>query len=164
MKKSVLTFFLLIFMSFITVGQTKDAKSKESFNEKNSLKPLIFVDGKKFDFPVESIDPTIIATMHVVKGENAIKKYNAPNGVILIVTKLGKTFNYYHLKTVENGNMKNDKVFPTIIIDGKESNKKELQKLTPDKIEKMEVLKGKEALEKHNALNGVIIITTKKVN
>jgi len=75
--------------------------------------------------------------MHVVKGENAIKKYNAPNGVILIVTKLGKTFNYYHLKTVENGNMKNDKVFPTIIIDGKESNKKELQKLTPDKIEKM---------------------------
>jgi len=46
----------------------------------------------------------------------------------------------------------------------KKCNKKELQKLTPDKIEKMEVLKGKEALEKHNALNGVIIITTKKVN
>lgn len=162
MKKRIPTFFLLIFMSFIIVGQTKEAKSKENSNKNN--KPLIFVDGKKFNFPIEIIDPTTIATVHVVKGENAIKKYNAPNGVILIVTKVAKTFDYYNLKTVENGKVKNDMLLPTIIIDGKESNQKELQKLTPDKIEKMKVLKGKEALKEHNALNGVIIITTKKIN
>jgi bla regulator protein BlaR1 len=51
-----------------------------------------------------------------------------------------------------------------IIIDGKESSHEELKKLEKDGIEKIEVLKGDNAIEKYGdkAKNGVILVTTKK--
>ena len=49
-----------------------------------------------------------------------------------------------------------------VIINGKVSDKKTLDKLNPNDIEKMEVFKGEQAIKKYNSPNGVIIITTKK--
>jgi len=52
------------------------------------------------------------------------------------------------------------------IIDGKESKKKDMEKLDPSEIESINVLKGEKAKEKHGkkAKNGVVEITTKKKN
>ncbi len=55
-----------------------------------------------------------------------------------------------------------DKKTPMVIINGKVSDKKTLDKLNPNDIEKMEVFKGEQAIKKYNSPNGVIIITTKK--
>jgi len=53
---------------------------------------------------------------------------------------------------------------PLILVDGKEITKKEMEELNPDKIAEMNVLKGKQAIEKYGKKgeNGVIILTTKK--
>jgi hypothetical protein len=54
---------------------------------------------------------------------------------------------------------------PLVIIDGKEAEAgKGLDDLDPNKIDKMEVLKGEKAVEKYGekAKNGVVLITTKK--
>ncbi|MEO0573460.1 MAG: M56 family metallopeptidase [Bacteroidota bacterium] len=53
---------------------------------------------------------------------------------------------------------------PLYIIDGKESSKKEVKKLSPKKIASMNILKGQAALDKYGpkAKNGVVEITLKK--
>ena len=53
---------------------------------------------------------------------------------------------------------------PLIILDGKEVDKKTSNELIPERIEKVEVLKGESAIEKYGekGVNGVIIITTKE--
>ena len=50
--------------------------------------PLIIVDGKVSSREaIRELDPDQIESIEVVKGEQAIEKYNAPNGVILIKIK-----------------------------------------------------------------------------
>jgi len=53
---------------------------------------------------------------------------------------------------------------PLIMIDGKESTKEAMEKLNPDSIEKMEVLKGEKVTKDYGekGKDGVIMITTKK--
>jgi len=53
---------------------------------------------------------------------------------------------------------------PLFIINGKETSSEEMEKMKPDSIEKMEVLKGKSATDKYGnkGKDGVILITTKK--
>ena len=80
--------------------------------------------------------------------------------------------NTFKIATIGKSNKGKSKIFiassdnenPLIILDGKEITKKELDKLDSDTIEKVEVLKGDKAIEKHGekAKDGVIIITTKK--
>lgn len=57
-------------------------------------------------------------------------------------------------------NRKDDGPEPLIIIDGKESSRAEMEKISPDDIESIEVLKGQTAVEKYGekAGNGVVII------
>ena len=137
----------------------KDEEGKIYVKLKDGAKPDIYVDGKKFDFPMELIDQNKIKAVFVIKGEKAKKEYNALNGVILITTKTSKESDVSEIRIT--GYAK-DKKTPMVIINGKVSNKKILDELKPDEIEKMEVIKGKKAKEKYNAPNGVIIITTKK--
>jgi hypothetical protein len=137
----------------------KDEEGKIYVKLKDGAKPDIYVDGKKFDFPMELIDQNKIKAVFVIKGEKAKKEYNAINGVILITTKTSKESDVSEIRIT--GYAK-DKKTPMVIINGKVSNKKILDELKPDEIEKMEVIKGKKAKEKYNAPNGVIIITTKK--
>ncbi|WP_179377236.1 hypothetical protein [Winogradskyella wichelsiae] len=163
MKNLILTVCALLFSTSLMQAQEfkiekKDNQKKEKLHvkAKEGAKPDIYVDGKKFDFSMDLIDTDMIASVVVIKGDKAIKKYNAPNGVILVTT------NKKHELDKTNGKTNFKGTTPVIIIDGKVSNKETLDKLSPDDIEKIEVFKDEKAIKKYNAANGAIVITTKK--
>jgi hypothetical protein len=163
MKKILFTTIVLL-LSINAVNAQKEKKAGKwvvRAKLKEGVNPKIYVDGKVFDFPMELIDQEKIASILVVEGEQAIKKYNAPNGVVLIKTKSIDKSDISEIKINANSIAK-DKKIPKVIINGKVSDKKTLDKLNPNDIEKMEVFKGEQAIKKYNSPNGVIIITTKK--
>ena len=59
---------------------------------------------------------------------------------------------------------KNNQDDPIYYVDGKETKETEVKEITPESIEKVNVLKGKKAIKKYGgkAINGVIEITTKQ--
>ena len=168
MKKILFIFSLLLLSTTVVIAQKKDEKKKlkESIQVKfkGDVKPTVFVDGKRFDFPVDLIDPDKIATVSVVKGKTALEKYNAPNGAVIVITKEGAKTGKNKMKLTEKGIstvFNNDKK-PIVYIDGKLSDEKTLKKLNSKNIEKIDVIKGEVAKQKYNTENGVILITTKK--
>jgi len=129
---------------------------------KDGEKPAIYVDGKKFDFPMELIDQSKIESVFILKDPTSLKKYNEPNGVIFIKTKI-------IIEEVDNSEFRNEsgkftdsKNSPMIILDGQITTRYLLEILNPNDIESMNVVKGEKALKEYNAPNGVIIITSKK--
>ncbi|QXP66924.1 hypothetical protein [Polaribacter sp. AHE13PA] len=165
MKKVLFIAIIMLLSSTITTAQEEKKEGKENIyvKLKEGAKPTIYIDGKVFDFPMDLIDQNKIASVFVVKGEQALKKYNAPNGVILIKTKELESTGISNLKIEKNKNTITDKNAPMVIVDGKVTDRKTLDTISPDTIEKMEVLKGEKAIEKYNSPNGVILITTKKI-
>jgi hypothetical protein len=91
MKKTLFTLLILVLTTSIIQAQKKEQKAEDKtslhLKIKSEANPVIYVDGKKFDFPIYIINPDNIASMNVIKGEEAINKYNAPEGVLLITTK-----------------------------------------------------------------------------
>ena len=91
------------------------------------------------------------------------------------VNEIKKGENVFIIKTDHDINekptdKKENKIFisksngePLVLVDGKEVSKDAMKKLDPDQIEKINVLKGKKAIEKYGekAKDGVIEITTK---
>jgi hypothetical protein len=168
MKKLLfITIVLLFSISLINAQETESKKKVKELKEKlyvklkDGAKPDVYVDGKKFDFPIELIDQNKIKAVFAIKGDQAKKEYNSLNGVILITTKTAEKSDVSEIRIRNNDFAKGEKR-PMIIINGIVSNKKDLDELKPDQIEKMEVLKGEKALEKYKSPNGVIIITIKK--
>jgi hypothetical protein len=168
MKKLLfITIVLLFSISLINAQETESKKKVKELKEKlyvklkDGAKPDVYVDGKKFDFPIELIDQNKIKAVFAIKGDQAKKEYNSLNGVILITTKTAEKSDVSEIRIRNNDFAKGEKR-PMIIINGIVSNKKDLDELKPDQIEKMEVLKGEKAIEKYKSPNGVIIITTKK--
>lgn len=171
----------------ISISQAQETKSNDEKNQsqeslhikvKDDVKPDIYINGKKYDFEIlELLDDDKIESMAVVKGEQAIKEYGAPNGVILITAKK-KTDSSMTIKSTGNSkdqsnnstitirgtgtNASSTSDSPMIIIDGKVSSKDHLEKMSSDDVHSIEVLKGDEAMEKYNAESGVIVVTTKK--
>lgn len=166
MKKIILVACLVcLSISICQAQETEDTKNKTKKHEKlhvrlkDSLKPDVYIDGKKYDYTVlEWIDPNKIESISVVKDELALKDYNAPNGVLLIEIKrkTESDSSVIRIRGTENTNE------PVIIIDGKVSSKTGMDKISPDDIESISVIKGEEAIKKYNAPNGAIFITTKK--
>ena len=153
---------IIVFSGLTFASAQKNEESQKSSNLKVKVKedaqPDIYVDGKKFDFPMGILDQTKIASLEVIKGEQAIKEYNAPNGVLLVTTKENDV---QKVKVIEAKSGKSDKS-PLIIIDGKKNaDKAVLESLSPDDIDNIVIVKDGEAIEKYNAPNGVIIVTTK---
>ena len=165
MKKVLFIAIIMLLSSTIITAQEEKKEGKENIyvKLKEGAKPTIYIDGKVFDFPMDLIDQNKIASVFVVKGEQALKKYNAPNGVILIKTKELEATGISNLKIEKNKNTVTDKNAPMVIVDGKVTDRKTLDTISPNTIKKMEVLKGEKAIEKYNSPNGVIIITTKKI-
>ena len=168
MKKLLFTTIVLLFsISLINAQETESKKKVKELKEKlyvklkDGAKPDVYVDGKKFDFPIELIDQNKIKAVFAIKGDQAKKEYNSLNGVILITTKTAEKSDVSEIRIRNNDFAKGEKR-PMIIINGIVSNKKDLDELKPDQIEKMEVLKGEKAIEKYKSPNGVIIITIKK--
>lgn len=163
MKKIVFVFIIALSSTLITQAQKKEKKNKDNLLVKlqEGAKPKIIVDGKVFDFPLELIDQSKVASMMVVKGKEAIKKYDAPNGIVIIITKDSDVLSVTSVKIPDDKKI-GGKNGPKVIIDGKIADQKTLKSLKPNMIDEMEVIKGKNAIKKYNAPNGVIIITTKK--
>tara|TARA_R110002049_G_scaffold616_9_gene3565 strand:- start:2771 stop:3268 length:498 start_codon:yes stop_codon:yes gene_type:complete len=159
--KKVTILLVLLLTSNVTILAQKINKKNLYVKVKDDKKPMVFVDGKKFEFPVELIDQTQIESINILKGEKAISAYNAPNGVIIIKTKQYKSIDWSD-KDKKEKLTKDSKKEPLVIVDGKVTSRKFLETLDSNKIEKMEVLKGEKAIKKYNSPNGVIIITTKK--
>ena len=165
MKNLILTACAVLLS--VSLIQAQESKGKSSKKEKLHVKlkdganPDIYVDGKKFDFPIDLLDVNRIESVNVLKGEEALKKYNAKNGIVLIETKknLGETDKS---KIMDKGETIDEDKAPMIIINGEKSDRKMLKKLSPDHIESIKVLKDEQALKKYNAPNGIIIIKTKK--
>jgi len=156
----------MILCSLATIqAQKQDDSTHEKIlvKLKEGATPTIYVDGKIFDFPMELIDQSQIESMFVLKGQDAIAKYNAPNGVVLIKTKGANPLDFSYVKAGEHLKEMANKNDPKIIIDGKVADKKTLDTLSPNTIDKVEVIKGEKAIKQYNAPNGVIIITTKKM-
>lgn len=152
---------LLISLSAVRAQIDKNTGANEQIHVKlkDGAQPDIYVDGKKFNFPMEILDKNKIASVNVLKGEKAWEEYKAKNGVILITTKASVSEKGLPVEK-ELNNMAHGS--PRVIIDGKTSNQAALKKLSPEEIERIDVIKGEQALQEHNAPHGIIIVTTKK--
>ena len=164
---------------------------KKSMDGANS--PLIIVDGFPIDKKaMDQIDPNNIQSISVLKDKSATAVYgeNGKNGVILITLKgknsagisgnakkekvsnepvtvvgygkmnSGQSPNAsgFNLRSTDNANP------PLIIVDGVEIDKKAMDQINPNTIDRMDVLKDQSAIEKYGekGKNGVILITTKR--
>lgn len=143
--------------------------------------PLYIVDDKEVaKKDLDDVDPNNIASVNVLKGEAATKLYGnkGKDGVVLIYTK-SKNSNpkinnsVSDLKFIlDDTEIKDRKYLDTnvlgknalLIIDGKETRNKKLDKIDTDNIESINVIKGKSATKLYGdkGKNGVIVITTKK--
>lgn len=164
MKKIVFTAIVMLLSTTVVKAQKekKEGNEKIYVQLKEGAKPTIYVNDKLFDFPLELIDQNKIASVFVFKDAEAIKKYNAPNGVILIKTKELEITSIPMPKVAKNDKEIGDKNGPMFIVDGKVTSKKMADTISTYKIGNIKILKGEAALKKYNAPNGVVIITTKK--
>lgn len=150
----IIVVLLLIALPIVSQGQknkkTNDAKVVLTSPEATSQsKPLLIVDGMKVQandsiHNLESMNPDTIESISVLKREQAISQYGeaGKDGVILVTTKIPA------------------KKEPLYIVDGL---KVKNLFISPDDIESMSVLKGKENTSLYGAEGdaGVILITTK---
>lgn len=162
MKKLLITICIFSISFISALAQEPKVKVKV----KAGANPDIYIDGKKYDYAVlELLDQGKIAEMKVYKGQMAIEKYNAPNGAIEITTKNESkdgAISEFKIKDSKGGKVVGDsKDDPWVFVDGKRSSKKQLKKIAPEDIKQVSVLKGKQAMDKYNAPNGVIVIETK---
>lgn len=101
----------------------------KGFND--SLKPDLYIDDVKYDSKIlDMIDPGKIGSINVMKGEAAIKEYNAPNGAIFITSKAatGKSGNPNEIRLRATGNFNSSD--PAFVIDGLSD--EEFNKMTVD--------------------------------
>jgi len=165
-----LRFSIIVLLFSGAIIQAQDAKEDKNSKEqklyikvKEEAKPTIYIDGKKFEFPMELIDQSKIESMSVLKGDAALKMYNEPNGVILITTKITKKIEALGEKVFSKKYSFSEESKPMVILDGKVVSEEIIKSISPDTIKSVDILKGAKALEKYNAPNGAIIITTKKM-
>ena len=166
---------ICLFISMGTAQNTKDKlgskpeeKENLSFILKDSLKPDVYIDGKKYDADIVNLlDQRLISSVDVVKGKKALEEYNAPNGVVIIKTKRKDKPDFK--VDLKHGDSKikikhstDPTLVPLIIINGEISDHERLSKFSPDDIESIEVLKGEAAEKKYKAKHGVIVVKTKK--
>ncbi|WP_462254959.1 TonB-dependent receptor plug domain-containing protein [Ferruginibacter sp.] len=121
--------------------------------------PLYVVDGKvkEDNFNVNTIAPDNIESINVLKGNSATLLYGekGKNGVVEIKTK-----NKNVTEVIVQGYKKTT---PLYIIDGKESTKEDADKINPERIEEVRVIKEITALQIYGekGKNGVVIINLK---
>ncbi|MEO8795794.1 MAG: TonB family protein, partial [Daejeonella sp.] len=164
-----------------SLGQGKPEKQNPGTSN-GMEKALYILDGKEVsEATAKSFDPEKIATVNVLKGENAGAAYGekGKNGVVLISTKnAGSASNSNeNIKVTANAkgtsnvsvNTNDDQAMfknfkGLIIIDGKESDKAAAVKLDPNEIATVNVMKGGGVMNAYGekGKNGVIVIVTKK--
>ncbi|WP_283636848.1 hypothetical protein [Aquaticitalea lipolytica] len=162
------------------INEDKEFLSKKIKEYKNtegiSNKPLIVVDGKPYRYDHELKDKRLelsksdIKKIDVLKKDVGVRIYGefAEGGVLLITTtdykneEKGKSQKKENIKeTTLNDIIKSGKIL--IIIDGNEADREAFDKINPDDIESVDVLKREAANELYpeKDLDGVIYVNTK---
>ena len=66
----------------------KPKKKVKGYTTKERKYPMVIIDGEKSNQEkLTKLSPDDIESLEVVKDEQALKKYNAPNGIIIVTTK-----------------------------------------------------------------------------
>ena len=122
--------------------------------------PLILIDGEEAtQEEMKNLEPSLIKSMNILKGENATEKYGekGKNGVIEITLKTEEEIK------AEKEKKDNSPKPDLILLDGKEIDKEDFSNLDHKKIKSIEVFKDKKAIKKfgEKAKNGVVIVTMK---
>ena len=126
---------------------------------------LYIIDGKEANTKTVGALPTDIQSISLLKDQSAIDKYGnkGENGVIEITIKGDKA---EKLKEVNSHTIQilPFPKGPLYIVDGHEMTQEEVNKIDPQTIESMEVLKGEAAKEEYGVKgnNGVTILTLEK--
>lgn len=153
--KNILILICACFISIASVFGQDDVK----LELKEGQKPVVIIDGKRYDHSIiELLDQSKIESVMIFKDAEAKEKYDAPDGVIIIMTKEASKEIESEELNIAGPNGKD----PLIIINGKVRSKEELEKISPDDIESINVLKGQNAIDQYEAPNGVIIVNLKK--
>jgi len=161
MKNILAVTCIILSSAFHVIAQHVIAQDELKVELKDAPRPDIYIDGVKYSYDIfDLLDQSKIESVEVVKGEGAVRDYDAPNGVILIKTKkAAKQPVTITERGIEMAAGDND---PVLIIDGKVANRDKLAKLSPEDIETIEVVKGQKAIDEYQAPNGVVIIKTRK--
>lgn len=170
--KTLFSLFLFVMLASLHV----QAQQKVS----SSAQPVYVVNGKVVEGSIfNALSPDAIQDITITKGPAAVALYGtgAANGVIMITTKAGdpkirmierpKAEVPTGSSEIPNIRIRGNEagtVSPLMIIDGKAADAGQAGSLKPDKIESITVLKDASAVALYGpeALNGVIVITTKK--
>jgi TonB-dependent SusC/RagA subfamily outer membrane receptor len=141
-----------------------ELKVRNATSVNSKLKnPLYIVDGKKVTKEeLNKLNTNDIESVNFIKDKEALKPYgkDGENGVILVTTKKKATGNKIADEHKTN-ELPKDVLY---IVDGKKVTIEEANKINPNDIEAINVLKDKSATAVYgeDGKNGVIIITTKK--
>ncbi len=123
--------------------------------------PLYILDGKEMDKnKLEGVSPDDIASVNVLKDGSATAIYGekGKNGVIVIVTKSYAKANQETPPSLKDA---------ILIVEGKEVSQEVFEAISPDRIERMDVIKDEASIKKYGgdaSKKGVAIITLKKKN
>ncbi len=143
----------------------------------NSGKPPLYIYAglEITEAQMKQIDPNTISSIDVLKGEKATKEYGekGKNGVVKISVKQpGEVVVKGYAVKKESGEPVKIKMNtaenakPYVVVDGKPISEAEMNAISPETIESVHVLKGKQATDKYgkNGENGVIEIKIKVIS
>jgi len=125
---------------------------------KSNVRPLFVIDGEVMpkSFKLGEIDPIEIYSMEVIKGTKAIDRYGEAgrDGAVLLTLKS---------KVVKENIKVRSSDDPLYVVDGEILSGSEINKVSPDSIKSISVLKGENAtaLYGDGGRNGVVLITSK---
>lgn len=149
--------------------QPQVLKEMSSVNRMEDSEVIYYLNGVVVDkAAIDRLDPQDIAQVDVLKGDNAQEMLGDINaeGAVMVTTRPAKG-DVVKVNTSQTGitREKNPPLSDMLImVDGEEVSRTYLEALAPDKIERMDVLKGEQATNGYGEKGkvGVVMITTKK--
>ncbi|MES2650848.1 MAG: TonB-dependent receptor plug domain-containing protein [Bacteroidota bacterium] len=131
--------------------------------------PLLVLDGKISNSDISELDPNEISSITLLKDASAVASYGkeAENGVMIITSKkpieTPPVINGDGARIILRGTSTIGKS-PMYVVDGNILGDGGILDVEPNKIESLHILKNASAIAQYgpDAINGVIVITTKK--
>lgn len=160
MKKIVCFISLICGMFSIAQETTSEIQLKNIVEENStSVKPLVFIDDEADLQSLHKLDESQIESITLLKGVEATALFGSRGKVGVILVKSKENVK----KIIKCGCHHHTQSSRLYIVDGKEFTTEELNKIIPERIDGIEILKGEEAVKKYGekAKGGVIIVKLK---